>query len=246
MIGYSLRDLAFVVVTSLAITSDVAIARSDATRLGTFHLTPRNSARITMQSTSCPTSDSTHTHKCVAIECDSRLLAFVGTWKGEFQAYAQELSKNGKSVFRPYENSVTYSKSDCMSEVDSHDEFIVGHFDDVYPAFEGLPAKTENQLLIMGFHTDGSSMMTMVTSTKQVYPYRLVYRNKAASFAVWEFTVPAHGGSPEMDFTTIDGKDFTEQASDRRNVTVTLRVGPAAQPYFQGVVTYGFHTLQKS
>jgi hypothetical protein len=44
--------------------------------------------------------------------------------------------------------------------------------------------------------------------------------------------------------STIDGKDFTAANGDRRNVTVTLRVGSKGQPYFDDVIAYGFHARQ--
>jgi hypothetical protein len=32
---------------------------------------------------------------------------------------------------------------------------------------------------------------------------------------------------------------------ERRNVTITLRVGPKGQAYFDGIVGYGFHVSQQ-
>jgi hypothetical protein len=62
--------------------------------------------------------------------------------------------------------------------------------------------------------------------------------------AVWTLLVPAHDSAPEMLYSTIDGHDLTAEEIDRRNVTVTLRVGSRAQAYFEGVVGYGFHVRQ--
>jgi hypothetical protein len=41
-----------------------------------------------------------------------------------------------------------------------------------------------------------------------------------------------------------DGRDLTAEGMDRRNVTITLRVGPKSQAYFDGIVGYGFHVRQ--
>ena len=62
--------------------------------------------------------------------------------------------------------------------------------------------------------------------------------------AVWTLLVPAHDSAPEMLYSTIDGRDLTAEGMERRNVTITLRVGPKDQPYFDGVVGYGFHVRQ--
>jgi hypothetical protein len=49
--------------------------------------------------------------------------------------------------------------------------------------------------------------------------------------ANWQLHIPASGSSPQMTFTTIDGRDFTEPAGNARDVTVTLSVGPSTAPF---------------
>lgn len=47
-----------------------------------------------------------------------------------------------------------------------------------------------------------------------------------------------------MRFTTIDGQDFNENSGHKRNVTVTMSVGPKDSPYWEEVVAKGFHALK--
>ncbi len=43
---------------------------------------------------------------------------------------------------------MTYSKDSCLENINNKDRFIVGYRIDEYPAYEGLEAKTEEELLI--------------------------------------------------------------------------------------------------
>jgi len=181
--------------------------------------------------------------QCTPIPCASRYQEFLGVWTGPFHAYVKELSKDGQSVFRPYQNTTTYKPSDCLQNPALNEVFIIGHMTDVYPAFSGLPARTEHSLLITGT-ANGSPCLRIVDNRKTSSNYRLVYRNQAASTAVWSLNLPSHEGSPEMEFSTIDGPDLTVPSGNRRNVIVTLRVGPGTQPYFDQVIAYGYHVRQ--
>jgi hypothetical protein len=183
--------------------------------------------------------------KCIHIPCDGWFKEMLGTWKGPFQAYSRELSKNGQTVMRPYQNVINYAETDCMKNSVSGETFILGRATDTYSEFSGLPANTEHGLLVMGAQADGTRFFRTINSKKQLHAYQLVYQNKLASFDVWQLKIPVDGGSPEMEFTAIDGRDFSDTHEHKRNVTVTLRVGPATQPYFQDVVAFGTHTLQK-
>jgi hypothetical protein len=183
--------------------------------------------------------------KCVHIPCDGWLKEMLGTWKGPFQLYSRELSKGGQTVLRPYQNTTIYLETECMKNSASGETFIIGRATDIYPEFSGLPAVTEHSLLIMGEQPDGARFFHTINSKKQLHAYQLLYQNKLASLSVWQLKTPADGGSPEMEFTAIDGRDFSDTLEHKRNVTVTLRVGPQGQPYFQDVVAFGTHTLQK-
>lgn len=196
------------------------------------------------QQVDCSAAYSGKTAHCVPVPC-GRYQGFLGVWKGPFEAYSQELSKNGKTIFRPYETTVTYRSSDCLKNPALGEIFILGHVTDVYSAFSGLPARTEHTLLITGEHSDGSRFLRTVDEKKSVSNFHLDYQNKAASMAVWSLSIPAHGNAPEMDYSIIDGREFTATGTNRRNVVITLRVGPKTQPYFDGVIAYGHHTLQK-
>jgi hypothetical protein len=182
--------------------------------------------------------------QCLRVTCDARYQAFLGVWKGPFHAYVRELSKNGKPVFRPYENRTEYVASECLKSVDAGETFIIGRMTDTYPEFSGLPGHTEHSLLITGATPDGNPFLRIVDGSKHLSSYKLEYLNKPASFTIWTLPIPARDSVPEMLYSTIDGTDFTADGADRRNVTVTLRVGPPAQPYFDGIVAYGFHVRQ--
>jgi hypothetical protein len=182
--------------------------------------------------------------QCVRLPCDAKYQTFLGTWKGPFHAYVRELSKDGKTVFRPYDNTTTYKAEDCLKSMDTGETFIVGHMSDTYPEFSGLPAHSDHSLLITGTSSDGGPFLRIVDEKKRISSYQIEYQNKAAGLAIWTLLVAAHDSAPEMLYSTIDGRDLTVEGMDRRNVTITLRVGPKAQAYFEGIVGYGFHVRQ--
>lgn len=91
------------------------------------------------QEIDCSASYGRKPAKCVPVSCSPAFQAFLGVWKGPLQAYSQQLSKNGKIVFRPYENTVTYDASDCLKNPELGETFIVGHMTDVYPPFLAFP-----------------------------------------------------------------------------------------------------------
>lgn len=74
------------------------------------------------------------------------------------------------------------------------------------------------------------------------YDYSLEFQKVAANLSIWSLTIPGTQSSPEMTFTTIDGQDFTEISAHKRNVTVTMAVGPKSQPIWQGAIAYGYHS----
>jgi hypothetical protein len=181
--------------------------------------------------------------KCKQVACSERQKEFIGTWSGAFQSYSQELSTKAQNIYRPFQNSVSYSENGCLKNLDNGDVFIVGHRIDTYPPFQSLPAATQSGLLITGTHADGSPFLKTVDDNGN-NDYQLVYRNTTASLAIWTLTIPAREGSPEMRFTTIDGRDFTETAHNKRNVVVTMSIGPTNAPFWEAVVSSGSHTLQ--
>lgn len=196
------------------------------------------------QAVDCSEAYGGKTAQCVRIPCDSKYQTFLGTWKGPFHAYVRELSKGGKTVFRPYENTTEYAEADCLKNEAAGETFIIGHMTDAYPEFSALPAHTEHSLLITGTASDGSPFLRIVDDKKRLSTYHMEYLNKAASLAVWTLRIPGHDSSPDMLYSTIDGRDMTAEGKDRRNVTITLRVGPQNQAYFDGIVGYGFHVRQ--
>jgi hypothetical protein len=177
---------------------------------------------------------------CERIPCSALYRSFLGTWSGEFWAYVRSRSTDKRSVYRPYQEVVSYAATDCLRNLKNHDSFIVGRQTESYPAFSGLPGKVQRNLLITGRRADGKPFLR-VTEKGHIYDYRLRYKNAAAQLAVWEMALPAKQGQPQMTFTTIDGRDFAAP-SDTRSVTITLAVGPTAAPYWQGVIAYGSHT----
>jgi hypothetical protein len=182
--------------------------------------------------------------QCIRVVCDAKFQTFLGTWKGPFHAYVKELSKDGKPVFRPYDNTTVYKAEDCLKNSDTGETFVIGHMSDTYPEFSGLPAHSDRSLLITGSSSDGSPFLRIVDEKKRLSDYKQEYFNKPAVLAVWTLLVPAHDSSPEMLYSTIDGRDLTAEGVDRRNVTITLRVGPKGQSYFDSIVAYGFHVRQ--
>jgi hypothetical protein len=199
---------------------------------------------VSAQAVDCSDAYSGKPAQCVRVACDAKYQIFLGTWKGPFHAYVRELSKDGKTVFRPYESTTAYAAADCLKNPDAGETFIVGHMTDIYPEFSGLAGHTEHSLLITGTSSDGSAFLRIVDEKKRLSTYQMEYQNKAASLAVWTLLIPGHDSSPDMLYSTIDGRDLTAEGIDRRNVTITLRVGPKGQAYFDGIIGYGFHVRQ--
>jgi hypothetical protein len=199
---------------------------------------------VSAQAVDCSEAYGGKPAQCVRVACDAKYQTFLGTWKGPFHAYVKELSKDGKTVFRPYENITVYSAADCLKNSDAGETFIIGHMTDTYPEFSGLAAHTEHSLLITGTSSDGSSFLRIVDEKQRLSTYIQEYQNKPALLAVWTLLIPARDSSPEMLYSTLDGRDLTAEGIDRRNVVITLRVGPKGQAYFDGVVGYGFHVRQ--
>ncbi len=177
---------------------------------------------------------------CEQVPCGPIYSTFLGTWSGQFWAYERKKSTQADAVYRPYRNTVAYSEGDCLKNGQNGEVFIVGHQTDDYAAFQDLPAKTDKGLLVTGRKADGTPFLRTIGSEGS-YDYSLVYRNPAAKFAVWRLSIPAAGNNPAMTFTTIDGRDFGA-AGETRDVTVTLTVGPAETPYWEGVIAHGSHT----
>lgn len=180
---------------------------------------------------------------CVRVACDAKYRAFLGTWSGKFHAYVRKQSSPGHAVFRPYDQSIAYGANDCLRNTDNGDVFIVGHATNRYAAFGKLPAKTETNLLITGRHADGTPFLRTVRS-EGTYDYKLAFQDKAASLSIWRLALPAAHGQPPMTFTIVDGRDFNAPSRHRRNVTVTMQVGPGKTPYWRGVIAYGWHARQ--
>jgi len=180
---------------------------------------------------------------CKVIRCSDRHQKFIGTWQGPFSSYSRELSNESNSIFRPFNNTVTYSEEDCLENVENGDSFIMGRRTDVYPEFEGLPGKTVKGLLVTGRKKDGTLFLRTVDEENGICDFKLEYRNLLAGMTVWSFVVPESDFSPAMRFTTIDAQDQTMASELRMNVTVTMSIGPADAPYWEGVVTKGYHAL---
>jgi hypothetical protein len=202
-------------------------------------------ALVSAQALDCSDAYGGKPTQCVRVPCDAKYQTFLGTWKGPFHAYVREMSKDGKPVFRPYENTTSYAASDCLKNSEAGETFIIGHMTDVYAEFSGLSAHTEHSLLITGTVPDGSPFLRIIDGKKGSSNYQMEYQNKAASLAIWTLLVPGHDSSPDMLYSTIDGHDLTAVGIDRRNVTITLRVGPKTQAYFDGIIGYGFHVRQQ-
>ena len=51
---------------------------------------------------------------CEVVPCNDTYKAFLGTWSGQFWAYVQKQSVNGRPLYRPYRDTVTYAAGDCL------------------------------------------------------------------------------------------------------------------------------------
>lgn len=178
-------------------------------------------------------------NSCVPTECEEKYKSFIGTWTGPFEAYDQKLAD-----FRPYQNKVTYSTAECLKNLTTGENFIIGRKTDYYPAFKGLEAKTSYGLMMTGRRADGSPFLRTLDSEGQ-NDYQLVYQNNPAELSIWSLTIAAAGNQPVMNFTVIDGRDLTLLNAHKRNVTVSLEIGEAEQPdSFSTIIARGSHTRQ--
>ncbi len=178
---------------------------------------------------------------CRRVSCEQRYRTFLGTWQGDFWSYVREQSTNDKKVYRPYHNVITYSQADCLKNAKTGETFIIGRASDSYPAFGALPATVKRGLLITGRKANGAAFLRTVNESG-TNDFSLVYQNTAASVSIWSLHIPASRGTPDMTFTTLDERDFTASPREKRNVTITMEVGPPSAPYWEGVIAYGSHT----
>lgn len=179
--------------------------------------------------------------KCEVIVCDEKQRTFIGKWSGPFHAYSQELSTAEKNVYRPFHNEVIYEEKDCLRNIENGDTFIIGRRTDTYSAYENLPAKISKGLMVTG--RSGSSPFMRTIDENGINEYNLIYTNRTANTTAWSLAIEGTNGNPDMFFTIIDAQDFSELTKHKRNVTVTMIVGPLNQPLWEGVVTAGHHTL---
>lgn len=181
---------------------------------------------------------------CEVVTCDERYRGFIGSWKGPFLSYSRGLSEDENIVFRPFNNTVTYSESDCLKNIENNDVFIIGRRVDVYPEFRGLPELIKSGLMITGRKADNTPFLRTIDDDG-INNYQLVLKNTPADLSIWKLTIPATDSDPGMRFTTIDGRDWTNDGHHKRNVTVTMSIGPEESPFWEHVIVKGYHTLEK-
>lgn len=162
-------------------------------------------------------------NSCRPVPCPGEYKEFSGTWTSQFQAYVREPSRPENAVFRPYTDTVTYADDACLANPQSGETLIVGHRKDVYPAFQGLPAKEETGLLMMGTKADGTRFLR-TDSRGRLTEFGLTYGNRAADLAIWTAHVPASANGPEMTITTIDARALELPAAHKRKVSVTMAI----------------------
>ena len=190
---------------------------------------------------------------CEVVPCGPTFEPFLGEWRGPFEEYVQGLSKPDAPVLRPYDDRIRYAAQDCLRERASGDVFIVGRREDRYPAFGMLAAKVARGLLVSGRHADGSAFLRTVDE-EGVHDYALESRDAATQSATWRLDVPAGRrpcpgpaepektcAMPAMAFRIVDGRDPAAAAGEVRRVEIDMTVGPAAAPYWQGVLVRGHH-----
>jgi hypothetical protein len=173
---------------------------------------------------------------CRVIECPEPYLEFLGTWEGPFASYDQDLQD-----YRPFANRITYAATDCLEHPASGDRFIIGRRTDTYPEFRGKTEVVKTGLLITGVRASGEPFLRTVDDDG-INSYGLQYKSNIASLSIWSLTVTADD-APPMTFTTVDGRDWTAPTMHKRNVVVTMAVGDATNPIWQGVVVRGYHAL---
>ena len=192
------------------------------------------------QSLDCSDAYGGKSATCRRVPCDGPYAKLPGTWRGQFTAYVREKSMPARPLFRPYEGEVRYDG--CLINSDNGEFLVVGHRHDIYPAYQGLPAKEDSGLLIIGQRADGAPFLRVVNHQGPVDEFALTYRNTAADLSIWTRQVPAAADHPPMTVTTIDEHDPTSDNPLQRAVVVTLTVGPQDQPIWSGVIVRGTHT----
>lgn len=207
------------------------------------HAAPSSAAPVAPTHSDCTAASGNPHAICKRVPCNPVWRGFAGTWVGRFMAYVRRQSTPATPVFRPYHDAVTYAPHSCLKNAATGDTFVVGHRIDRYPAFDGLPAKVDKGLLVMGRKADGTRFMRTIDPDRGTHDYTLTYLDGAARLAIWTLQLPAAHGQPAMTFTVIDARDFGALPARQRDVTISMRVGTANHPYWQGVIAYGSHRL---
>lgn len=197
-------------------------------------------ATATGQTVDCSAAYGGSHATCHPVPCDGPYAEFAGAWRGPFMAYVREKSAPDKPVYRPYQNEVRYDG--CLVNSENGDFLAIGHRHDTFPAYQGLPAKEESGLIVIGHRADGTPFLRAINHAGHVDEFALTYRNTAAGFTIWTREVPAAAEHPAMTITTIDGRDPASENPSRRDVVVTLAVGPPNHPMWSGVIARGTHT----
>jgi hypothetical protein len=174
---------------------------------------------------------------CTLVECPKIYAGFKGIWTGDFQSYDQLLK-----TFRPVKNKVIYD-GNCYQNLKNGDIFIVGLKIDVYPEFNGQSLKTDTSFLITGMSGDtGSPFLRTIDKANGVIQFKKVFEDKPTEMSIWEYDMAKTDTQPEMNFRIIDFRNVANEARVERFVTISMKVGPAKQPYWEGVLVKGSHS----
>ena len=176
--------------------------------------------------------------KCEVIPCIDKYKSFVGTWKGPFQAYNNEIKK-----MRPYDNVIIYD-SICYKNIENDDIFIVGKRTDTYPVFEDQPKKIINGLIITGMKEGDKNkpFLRTIDTENGITNYEKIFTEPIVEMSIWRYIYPAEENQPQMTFTITDFRDLLSSPINKRFVFISMIVGPDEKPYWKGIITKGYHT----
>lgn len=175
------------------------------------------------------------------VDCPKSYQDFMGTWTGDFQAYDQKTK-----AFRPFRNQIVYD-GNCYENVKTGEQFVVGERTDTYPEYGGLPTKIETSMLITGM--TGSAIrkpfLRAIDKENGLIEYQKVFEDKGLEMSIWEFQPKQKENQSPMRFRILDFRNPLNEKKLERLVFVSLRVGNAEAPYFEGVVVKGSHSQEK-
>ncbi|MCD4739491.1 MAG: hypothetical protein K8R89_09590 [Anaerolineae bacterium] len=81
-----------------------------------------------------------------------------------------------------------------------------------------------------------------IDSKNGVTDYDKIFTEPIVEMSVWKYIYPAEENQPQMTFTITDFRNLLSSPINKRFVFISMIVGPDEKPYWEGIITKGYHT----